>query len=303
MRHVAKYPTSHSRLEAPLEIVRDTQVLRRMTMAWRAQRLRVAMVPTMGALHEGHMALVRLALEHADRVLVSVFVNPTQFTPSDDYDTYPRTEQEDAARLAAAGANVMYVPSVEDMYPPGFATHVSVDGVARGLCGDRRPGHFRGVATVVTKLLIRVMPDVAVFGEKDYQQLLVIRRLAADLDIPAHIMPCPTERDENGLALSSRNAYLSAEERQIAPLFYQALVSTAKCMETGGNLQACIDTGKIRLAEAGFTAVDYLELRDAETFAPLSAIDTSRPARLLGAVFLGSTRLIDNVTVPFVDPV
>ncbi|MBE1236072.1 pantoate--beta-alanine ligase [Phaeovibrio sulfidiphilus] len=309
MTNAQNETSGSSRPTSDLEVVHDTAALRRKTMAWRAQRLKVALVPTMGALHEGHLALVRMALEQADKVVVSVFVNPTQFGPGEDFERYPRSLEDDAKKLREVGASMLYAPSVEDMYPEGYATNVTVEGVSRGLCGDRRPGHFRGVATVVTKLLIRVMPDIAIFGEKDYQQLLVIRRLARDLDIPARIVPAPTQRDASGLALSSRNQYLTDEEREIAPLFYRSLVNISKCMmsdverekcgiQTRG-LQKCIDCAKIALSNAGFTAIDYMELRDADTFEPVTEVDPSRPARLLGAVYLGQTRLIDNVTVPF----
>lgn len=284
----------------PLPVARDTGDLRRVVAAWRAAGLRIGLVPTMGALHAGHLSLVTLALARADRVVASIFVNPTQFGPAEDFAAYPRAEAEDAARLAAAGCHLLYAPDAAAMYPAGFATTVTVEGVSRGLCGDHRPGHFEGVATVVTKLLLRVLPDVAVFGEKDYQQLQVIRRLVADLDIPVEIVGGPTVREADGLALSSRNAYLTAGERAVAPTLYRVMTACVDALDPGHAAAPVLEAGIRRLMAAGFTEVEYLALRDAETLAPLDARPADRPARLLAAARVGRTRLIDNLPVPAV---
>lgn len=285
-------------------IVRSAAALRSLLHDWRTEGARVALVPTMGALHEGHLSLVRQAQAEADRVVVSVFVNPTQFGPAEDFAAYPRREAADAAALAGVGAQAMYAPPVADMYPEGFATTVTVAGVTEGLCGGHRPGHFQGVATVVTKLLLRALADVAVFGEKDYQQLMVIRRLARDLDIPTRILGAPTVREADGLALSSRNAYLSAEDRARAPALYRVLTETATRLRSGspGDVAEDLATGTAALLAAGFRTVDYLELRSAATLAPLTTADqvAALPvggARLLAAAHLGQTRLIDNIPV------
>ncbi|MFP4003767.1 MAG: pantoate--beta-alanine ligase, partial [Alphaproteobacteria bacterium] len=252
-------------------------------------------VPTMGALHEGHLSLVDLAARHADRVAVSLFVNPAQFAPGEDFDAYPRTEAEDAEKLSRRPADLLFAPNGREMYPPGFATSVQVDGPAQGLETGIRPHFFNGVATVVTKLLVQCAPDVAVFGEKDYQQLLVVRRLVRDLDLPVEIIGGPTVREGDGLALSSRNAYLGAEERRIAGQFNRVLKDVARRAADGMAVDEAVARGKRALLEAGFEEVQYLEVRDAETLEPLSRLE--RPARVLGAVKLPSTRLIDNVAV------
>lgn len=269
--------------------------LREQVSAWHRAGLAVALVPTMGALHQGHLTLVRRALELADRVVVSVFVNPIQFGPNEDFDAYPRTLEADRAALATVGASLVYAPSVAEMYPRGFATSIGVSGVSEGLCGGSRPGHFSGVATVVTKLLLQAQPDVACFGEKDYQQLQVIRRFVADLDIPVRIEGVPTVREADGLARSSRNAYLSAEERAAAPNLHRTLQDTAQAIRSGAAVDAALEAGKRALLAAGFASVEYLELRAAEGLAPLAALDC--PARLLVAARLGKTRLIDNIPV------
>ncbi len=278
-----------------LPTARTVAALRAVVAEWRRQGRRVALVPTMGALHAGHLSLVRLALERAERVVASVFVNPAQFGPNEDFASYPRGEADDAARLRETGAHLMFAPAVEEMYPPGFATTVSVAGVSEGLCGAHRPGHFEGVATVVTKLLLQALPDMAVFGEKDYQQLMVIRRLTRDLDIPVEIVGGATVREADGLALSSRNAYLSPEERRIAPALYRALAETAAALAAGEEAPLLLARAREAVLAAGFRDVEYLELRDAETLAPLDR--AARPARLLAAARLGRTRLIDNVPV------
>jgi len=282
----------------PLPVARDVGALREMVRGWRAEGLRVALVPTMGALHAGHLSLVRLALARADRVVASIFVNPTQFGPAEDFGAYPRGEAEDAARLASVGCHLLYAPDAAAMYPPGFSTAVTVAGVSEGLCGDSRPGHFQGVATVVAKLLLQALPDLAVFGEKDFQQLQVIRRLVADLDIPVAVLGGPTVRESDGLALSSRNAYLTPAERAMAPTLFRVLTEVAAVLATGEPAGPPLAVGRARLEAAGFGPVEYLEVRDAATLAPLEAVPTGRSARLLAAARLGRTRLIDNVPVP-----
>jgi pantoate--beta-alanine ligase len=250
----------------------------------------------MGALHEGHLSLVREALARCDRAMASVFVNPTQFAPHEDLSHYPRDEAGDLAKLAAAGTHLTFLPTVAEMYPEGASTWVEVEGLSRGLCADRRPHHFRGVATVVTMLLNQAQADVAVFGEKDYQQLLVIRRLARDLAIPTEIVGGATVREPDGLAMSSRNLLLTSEHRRVAPALHQVLWETAEALTEGGPAAPILQAAVAHLERLGFREVDYVELRDAETLAPLPAVG-ERPARLLAAAFLGQVRLIDNVPV------
>lgn len=276
-------------------VARSVAELRAQVRDWRGAGLTVALVPTMGALHAGHMSLVRLALTKADRVVVSVFVNPTQFGPNEDFSAYPRQPEQDSAAITAAGGHLVYLPTVEEMYPAGASTMVEVSGVSAGLCGDARPGHFRGVATIVTKLLLQALPDVAVFGEKDFQQLMVIRRLVRDLDIPVEIIGAPIVREADGLAMSSRNAYLSAEERPVAARIHAILTGTAAVLAQGQPVATACSDAVAALLASGFRAVDYLELRDAETLAPVTEL--TRPARLFVAAFLGRTRLIDNIGV------
>ncbi len=274
--------------------VRTLPELRASVAAWRREGLRVGLVPTMGALHDGHLALMRHA--RADRVVASIFVNPTQFGPGEDLDRYPRDEPGDLARLAGVGVRLAWLPPVEAMYPPGDRTRVTVEELGEGLEAVARPHFFRGVATVVTKLLNQVRPDLAVFGEKDYQQLLVVRRLARDLAIPTEIVAHPTVREPDGLAASSRNRYLAPVERDVAPLLHQVLTEAARTLADGRAAVEALAAGTRRLLAAGFTRVDYLELRDAEDLAPLDHVG-ERPARLLAATLLGGTRLIDNVPV------
>ena len=269
--------------------------LRGAVAAWRAAGLTVALVPTMGALHEGHMALVRAARAHGGRTVVSLFVNPTQFAPDEDFALYPRDPADDLAKLAEAGVEAAFMPPTEAIYPPGFATAVHVDGVTAGLESATRPHFFTGVATVVTKLLLQCLPDVALFGEKDYQQLATVRRLVADLDIPCRIEAVPTVRDADGLALSSRNAYLSAEERRVAPRLFEVLSWMAVALSQGAKSADAVANGTTALRAAGFTPIDYLAVCDAETLAPVESI--TAPARVLAAAWLGETRLIDNVPV------
>jgi pantoate--beta-alanine ligase len=249
----------------------------------------------MGALHAGHMALVRRAKEEADHVIASIFVNPKQFGPNEDLASYPRHEAADAEMLEREGAALLWAPDASVMYPEGHRTAVTVSGVSEGLDGAARPGHFAGVATVVLKLFNQVQPDVALFGEKDYQQLAVIRRMTEDLDVPVRILGVPTQRDADGLALSSRNAYLSAEERKAARAFPRALVEAAQAIRDGTGVPEALAEAAAKLAAAGFSPIDYVALHDAATLEPLVRLD--RPARLLAAAKIGRTRLIDNIEV------
>jgi pantoate--beta-alanine ligase len=278
-----------------MEIVRTIADLRGHIAAWHKADQRVGLVPTMGALHNGHLALVRAAQAECDRVVTSIFVNPKQFAPTEDFGSYPRREMADLEILRSAGVDLVFIPPLDEMYPPGFATLVQVSGLTEGLCGAHRVGHFDGVTTVVTKLLIQALPDTAYFGEKDYQQLTVVTRLARDLDIPVRITGVPTVREADGLALSSRNVYLSAEERRLAPYLVQVLRSVAAGLVQDPNAVAReIARGSAALKEAGF-AVEYLEIREAETLALTSAATAS--SRVFAAVHLGKTRLIDNMPV------
>lgn len=276
-------------------IVRIVSELRSIVAAWRREGLRIAVVPTMGALHAGHLSLVRAALAKADRVIVTLFVNPTQFNNAADLAAYPRTEHDDAAKLASVGTHILYAPNAADMYPPGYATTVSVGGVSDGLCGTFRPGHFDGVATVVTKLLLQTGADLAFFGEKDFQQLHVVRQLVRDLDIPIEIIAGPTVREADGLAMSSRNARLTLAERNRAPRLAEILVQTAGQMSSGQSVPRALSVGREAILAAGFSKVEYLELRADSNLAPMLTLD--RPARLLVAAWLGETRLIDNLEV------
>jgi pantoate--beta-alanine ligase len=278
-----------------VEIARTIADLRRHIAAWRKGDERVGLVPTMGALHQGHMALVRAARVECARVVASVFVNPKQFAPTEDLGSYPRREAADLNMLRSAGVDLVFIPALHEMYPPDFATLVQVSGLTEGLCGAHRAGHFDGVTTVVTKLLIQALPDIAYFGEKDYQQLTVVRRLARDLNIPVLIAGVPTVREADGLALSSRNVYLSAEERRIAPNLARVLRSVAAALAGDPTVvQREIARGSAALQQSGFT-VEYLEIREAETLAVTSEV-TAR-SRIFAAVRLGTTRLIDNMPI------
>jgi pantoate--beta-alanine ligase len=249
----------------------------------------------MGALHQGHLSLVKQAKAACDRVIVTVFVNPKQFNNADDLDKYPRTEDADAAALAPFDVDVMYLPTPDQIYPDGFSTNVSVSGVSEGLCGAHRPGHFDGVATVVAKLLLQTGADRAFFGEKDFQQLQVVKRLVRDLDIPTEIVGCETVREEDGLALSSRNVRLSETARNTAPRLYTILQDVADELRRGAMAEAAIYTAKARIELAGFSEVEYLELRAEDGLTPMTVLD--RPARLLVAAWLDGVRLIDNIPV------
>jgi pantoate--beta-alanine ligase len=279
-----------------LDIVSTIVDLRSHIAGWRKSGERVGLVPTMGALHEGHLALVRAARAECDRVVATIFVNPKQFAPNEDLDAYPRREEADLAMLGSAGVDLVLMPVTAEIYPPGFATTVQVAGLTDCLCGAHRPGHFDGVATVVTKLLLQSLPDAAYFGEKDYQQLLVVRRLARDLDIPVRIAGVPTVREADGLALSSRNAYLSPEEGRIAPNLARILRRIAAALAAQpGTVASEAAQGRADLESAGL-AVEYLEIREADTLAPVTATITG-PARVFAAVHLGRTRLIDNLPI------
>jgi pantoate--beta-alanine ligase len=270
--------------------------LRRIVASWREQQKRVALVPTMGALHEGHMSLVRLARQRAERVVVSIFVNPTQFAATEDLSKYPRTFEDDCSMLVGF-TDLVFAPSVEEMYPPGTATTVVPEGPATVGLEDRfRPTHFRGVATVVAKLLIQVSPDVAVFGEKDYQQLKVVTRMTTDLCLPVEIVGAPTVRELDGLAMSSRNRYLSPKERQTAPALFCTLTRAAEDIRAGHDLDRVLNEARLALTEAGF-ALDYVEARNADTLAQVKGEFKTLRLRLLAAARLGGTRLLDNLAV------
>lgn len=274
---------------------RTIAALRARLAPWRLPGVRIALVPTMGALHAGHLSLVRDARIRAARVVVSIFVNPKQFAPNEDFGTYPRDEAADLAKLGENGADVVFAPGVEEMYPPGFATSVSVAGPALDLEATTRPHFFGGVTTVVAKLFHAVMPDIALFGEKDYQQLLVIKRMAADLAFPVEVVGFHTVRESDGLALSSRNAYLSPQDRQKAPRLYQALLDISAAIRSGTPAEEAIAKAEAELTALGFL-IDYIKVRNARTLARISD-PKSEPMRLLAAVWLSKTRLIDNIAI------
>ncbi|ANT52054.1 pantoate--beta-alanine ligase [Mesorhizobium amorphae] len=276
-------------------VVDSVAALRAQIRAWRQDGLRIAMVPTMGALHDGHISLVRIALEKADRCLVSIFVNPTQFAPTEDLDKYPRQLARDLERLAEAGAHLAFTPTVSEIYPAGFATKISVGGPSSGLESDFRPTFFDGVATVVAKLFLQALPDYAIFGEKDYQQLCVVRQLCRDLDLPVEIIGAPTVRDAHGLAMSSRNAYLGEAELKVARKLNAILRRTASALTGSADEAGATDAAARALVEAGFQRVDYVAARESQTLAPWRR---GRDGRLLAAAWLGKTRLIDNVEIP-----
>ena len=277
-----------------MDTVRKLDDLRAAVAAWRAEGLRVALVPTMGALHAGHLALVEAARRPGTRVVASIFVNPKQFGANEDLSRYPRRELADQRLLSEAGCDLLWMPSVEAMYPAGFATNISVAGVSAAFDGAARPGHFDGVATVVTKLFNQVAPDAAYFGEKDFQQLGVIRRLVNDLDLAVEIVGVPTQRDDDGLALSSRNIYLDEEQRGRAIALPRALGVAARAIGRGEPVAAILADARRSLEAAGFE-VDYVDIADAETLTPDPAPD--RPRRLLAAARMGTTRLIDNMAI------
>lgn len=278
-----------------MQILRDLPSLRTAVETLKGDGKPLALVPTMGALHDGHMALVEEARRHAGHVVVSIFVNPRQFGVNEDLDAYPRREAKDAQMLQTAGVDILWAPTAGVMYPAGYATNISVSGVTEGLDGAARPGHFDGVATVVNKLFNQIQPHVALFGEKDYQQLTVIRQMVRDLDMPIEIVGVPTQRAGDGLALSSRNAYLSEEEHKDALALPRALGEAARQIEKGASVDSAIAKAIAMLRAHGFDPIDYVTLCDAVTLEPMMVLD--RPARLLGAARLGKTRLIDNIAV------
>lgn len=277
-----------------MQTINTLAMLRNATGAIRGQGRSLALVPTMGALHAGHMALVEAAQAACDAVAVSIFVNPAQFGVNEDLDAYPRQLESDSALLRAAGVDILWAPTVAEVYPDGFSTGVSVRGVSEGLCGGARPGHFDGVALVVAKLFNQVEPDKAFFGEKDYQQLAVIRRMAHDLDFGLEVVGVPTVRDKDGLALSSRNAYLSPESRARAVVLPNAMRTAIAALQAGEPVANALANAEASIRNGGFDSVDYIELRDADTLALLT--EYRQPARLIAAARMGGTRLIDNMS-------
>ncbi len=278
-----------------MQIIRDIAMLHRAVTALKQGGKSVALVPTMGSLHDGHLSLVRMAKRVADHAVVSIFVNPTQFGPNEDFDAYPRDEARDAAMLAQEGTGLLWAPDVSIMYPAGHSTHIEVAELGADYCGAARPGHFDGVATVVAKLFNQVRPDVAIFGEKDWQQLAIIRRMARDLDFGIDILGAPIARDSDGLALSSRNAYLSMEQRAAATAFPEALSAAAKAIAGGADVGETLAKAAAAIVNGGFDSVDYVALADADSLIRLT--DFRSPARLLAAARIGKTRLIDNYPV------
>ena len=276
-------------------ILRTIAELRALVRGWKSVGEVVGVVPTMGALHDGHLSLVRAAKADCARVIVTIFVNPRQFNSSEDLAKYPRTEGIDMKMLAPIGADVIFAPPLEEVYPPGFAANVSISGVAEPLEGAMRPGHFDGVATVVTKLFGMTLADRAYFGEKDWQQVQLVRRLVADLNLPTEVVGCPTLRDASGLAMSSRNARLSPEARAVAPALFTAMSEAALAIRAGQSPTTALPRARSRVLKAGFDRVEYIVIRDAESL--LDWTDTSRPGRLLAAAWLDDVRLIDNIGV------
>ncbi|MFN9003332.1 MAG: pantoate--beta-alanine ligase [Alphaproteobacteria bacterium] len=270
--------------------------LQNMLHEWQVTRQTVALVPTMGAIHAGHLQLVAEAKKNASKIVVSIFVNPAQFGPNEDFANYPRTLERDIQLLAQAGVDLVWSPSVGEMYPEGFATSIHVAGLREALCGAFRPGHFDGVATVVAKLFMQIRPDIALFGEKDYQQLMLIKRLVKDLNMNIEVLGVPTLRERDGLALSSRNQYLDADERKIAPKLYAILQQTSNHIRSGADVKDMLGLAEKEIIAAGFTKIDYIELREEESLMPVVNF-SEETARLLSAVWLGKTRLIDNVRV------
>jgi pantoate--beta-alanine ligase len=279
-----------------VQIINQLNLLRKSSNDLQERGARVALVPTMGALHAGHLSLVEEAKRHADAVVVSIFVNPTQFGPNEDLAAYPRTLEADAKLLEPLGVDIIWAPTVAEMYPNGFATSVHVEGPSSGFCGGARPGHFDGVALVVTKLFNQVEPDLACFGEKDFQQLAVIRQFVRDLDIDVEIVGVPTMRAADGLALSSRNAFLTAAEREAAVALPGAMQAAAAHIRAGADVRSILLQAKEAIVEGGFTSIDYLDLADAETLERSEKLG-KRPLRLLAAARMGTTRLIDNIAI------
>lgn len=277
------------------DVIRSAAELREKVAGWNRAGALVGVVPTMGALHDGHLSLAREARKQSDRVIVTIFVNPMQFTNPEDLKKYPRDEAHDLALLEADGVDVLFAPGPEEVYPDGFASRVSVKGITEPMEGAFRPGHFDGVATVVTKLFGMTQAGRAFFGEKDWQQVQVVERLVRDLNIPIRIIPCPTIREADGLAMSSRNVRLSGEERGIAPALHRAMLRAAEAIRGGAAVDAALSEARQSILAAGFLSVEYLDLRDAETLETVTLVE--RPARLLAAAMLGEVRLIDNIAV------
>lgn len=289
-------------VDSQMGVVKTVKALRARVEAWRSAGHTVGLVPTMGALHEGHLSLIKRSNAQATRTIATIFVNPAQFAPHEDFGAYPRQEARDLEMLQAAGCHLAYIPEREEMYPQGFQTSVAVGDIAQGLCGGSRPHFFGGVATVVCKLLNQAWPDIAVFGEKDYQQLLVIRRMVKDLNMAVDIIGAPIVREDDGLAMSSRNAYLSKEERSVAGRLNGVISEIASRLEAGGDVAAALDWGKAEIAAAGFDRVDYLDVRSADALTPQGPGPVSAASRVFAAVILGKTRLIDNWPVDFSAP-
>jgi len=278
-----------------MKIVKTRKALREAIRGLRAQGKTIGLVPTMGALHDGHVTLMRAARKQADAVVVYIFVNPMQFGPNEDFDRYPRPWKKDVGICRAEGIDLLYAPSVEDVYPDGYSTVVSVGSMSKELEGACRPGHFDGVATVLAKMFTCITPDVAFFGEKDYQQLQVVKKLVRDLDLPLKVVGVPTVREANGLARSSRNQYLNKKQAAVAEALYSEMQKASRAIRMGRDISETLQSGKKGLLKAGFRKVDYFELRDAETLASIRVL--KKPARLLVAAYLGTTRLIDNIAV------
>lgn len=278
-----------------MELIRTVAEMRARVANWRGAGARVAVVPTMGALHAGHLSLVTAAKREADRVIVTLFVNPKQFSNPDDLKNYPRTEDSDRKILAPLGVDALFAPDVAEVYPDGFATTVSVAGLGEGLCGAHRPGHFDGVATVVAKLFLMTQADLAFFGEKDWQQLQIVRRMATDLNVPIEIRPMPTVREPDGLALSSRNQRLSPQERSRATALPDALRAAIGAVRAGAPVGTALAEARAAILRGGYRDVDYIEIRDGATLRPLSA--AAPGARIFAAAAIGSVRLIDNMPV------
>ena len=278
-----------------MDIVRTVAELRSHVSMWRREGLSVALVPTMGSLHAGHLSLMKVGKERSDRVVATIFVNPLQFAPNEDFETYPRREDSDIRKLVQEDIDLLFAPGVNEMYRPDATTTISVGGLTDCLCALSRPGFFDGVATVVTKLLLQALPDIAIFGEKDYQQLLVIKRLATDLDIPVEIIGAPTIREEDGLALSSRNVYLDTKSRSIAPSMYNILNQYASDISNGNDIKKSLQLAKQNMQKSGFEKIEYLDLRSSQTLQACN--DIKKPSRLFAAAWLGSTRLIDNLAI------
>ena len=278
-----------------MEVVRTIAELRQHTSRWRIAGQTIGLIPTMGALHNGHLSLIKLAQGKCDRVIATIFVNPRQFLPNEDFDEYPRNEESDIQKLIEMGVDLLFAPKAPEMYQPDASTTVVISKLTDCLCATSRPGFFDGVGTVVTKLLIQALPDLAIFGEKDYQQLLVIKRLTRDLDIPAEIVGAPTIREADGLAVSSRNVFLSKANRETASKVFEILKKTATAIALGNDVFVACEEARSELMLAGFSEIDYFEARHSETLELIQSFENS--GRLFAAVWLGSTRLIDNLEI------